>query len=40
MTLEIQILVWDRHRNVARLNMLMGFQSPLLIIVSPTGMQI
>jgi hypothetical protein len=30
MTLEIQILVWDRHKNVVELNQLMGFQpSPL-----------
>jgi hypothetical protein len=24
--LEIQVLAWDRHTNVARLNWLMGFQ--------------
>ena len=30
MTLEIQVLVWDRHKTVAGLNPLMGFQtSPL-----------
>jgi hypothetical protein len=26
MTLEIQVLAWDRHKNVAGLNWLMGFQ--------------
>jgi hypothetical protein len=26
MTLEIQVLAWDRHKNVAELNWLMGFQ--------------
>jgi hypothetical protein len=34
MVLEIQILAWDRHNNVAELNWLMGSQS-LLIIGSP-----
>jgi hypothetical protein len=30
MTLEIQVLAWDRHKNVAGLNRLMGSQpSPL-----------
>jgi hypothetical protein len=30
MMLEIQVLVWDRHKNVAGLNRLLGFQpSPL-----------
>ena len=26
MTLEIQVLAWDRHKNVARFNWLMGSQ--------------
>ena len=26
MTLEIQVLAWERHTNVAGLNRLMGFQ--------------
>jgi len=26
MTLEIQVLAWDMHKNVAGLNRLMGFQ--------------
>jgi hypothetical protein len=30
--LEIQVLAWDRHNNVAELNGLMGFQ-PLLMSV-------
>ena len=34
MVLEILILAWDRHKNVAELNWLMGSQS-LLIIGSP-----
>ena len=30
MTLETQVMAWDRHKNVAELNRLMGFQpSPL-----------
>jgi hypothetical protein len=30
MTLEIQVLAWDRHKNVVELNQLMGSQpSPL-----------
>jgi hypothetical protein len=30
MTLEIQVLAWDRHTNMTELNRLMGFQpSPL-----------
>ena len=37
MTLEIQVLVWDRHRSVAVLNQLMGKQpQSLLIIKHPT----
>ena len=28
MTLEIQVLAWDKHKNVAELNRLMGFQHP------------
>ena len=36
-TLEIQVLVWDRHRSVAVLNQLMGKQpQSLLIIKHPT----
>jgi len=36
MMLVIQILAWDRHKNVAGLNRLMGFQPLLiLIIISP-----
>ena len=31
MALEIQILAWDRHKNVAVLNQLMRVQSPLII---------
>ena len=30
MTLEIQVLTWDRYRNVARLNRLMEYQLSLL----------
>jgi hypothetical protein len=37
MTFEIKVLAWDRHKNVAGLNRLMGFPSPL-IIGSPTIM--
>jgi len=31
MTLEIQILPYDRYKDVAGLNRLMGFPTPLLI---------
>jgi hypothetical protein len=31
MALEIQVLAWDRHNNVAELNQLMGYQ-PLIKI--------
>ena len=37
--LEIQVLAWDRHNNVAELNGLMGFQ-PLLIIRSQMAIHI
>ena len=42
MTLEIQVLTWDRHTNVAGLNRLMGFlyiiYSNLIVYVySPTA---
>jgi hypothetical protein len=30
MTLEIQMLAWDRHNNMAGLNLLKGSQSPTL----------
>ena len=29
MTLEIQVLAWDRHANVMELDWLMGYQPPL-----------
>jgi hypothetical protein len=32
MKLEIQVLDWGRYKNVARLNCLMGSNSPLLDI--------
>jgi hypothetical protein len=35
MTLEIQVLALDNHKNVAGLNRLMGSPLPLLIIESP-----
>ena len=34
MTLEIHVLVWDRHERVTELNRLMRSKSPLLITVS------
>jgi hypothetical protein len=30
MTLEIQVLAWDRHKNVAGLNQLLGSHDPTL----------
>jgi hypothetical protein len=39
MTLEIQELVLDRHKNVAGLNWLMGPNPHLLVIGSQTAMQ-
>jgi hypothetical protein len=36
MTLEIQVLVWDRHKTVAGFNRLMGPQLTFLINGSPT----
>jgi hypothetical protein len=30
MTLEIQVLAWDRHKNVTGLNWLMGIPTSLL----------
>ena len=34
MTLDFQVLAWDRHKNVAMLNRLMGFQhSPEEILI-------
>ena len=35
MTMEFQVLAWDRHTNVVRLNWLMRF-SPLFLIGYPT----
>jgi hypothetical protein len=35
MTLEIQVLAWDRHNNVVGLNHLMTSHPPLLISESP-----
>jgi hypothetical protein len=35
MTLEIQVLALDNHKNVTGLNRLMGSPLPLLIIESP-----
>ena len=40
MVLEIQVMAWDNHKNVAGLNRLMGFQHPLLITGSPTTIYI
>jgi len=40
MMLEIQVLAWDRQRNVAGLNWLMGSQHPLLITGSSIVIQI
>ena len=40
MMLEIQVLAWSSHNNVAGLNWLMGSQTlphPLLIIESPSA---
>jgi hypothetical protein len=37
MMLEIQVLAWDRHINVAGLNWFMGFYPPLLITGSATA---
>jgi hypothetical protein len=34
MTLEIQSLAWDRHKNVVGLNHLVGSQPTLLIIIT------
>jgi hypothetical protein len=31
MTLDIHIMDWDRHKHVAGLNQLMGYQPPLLV---------
>jgi hypothetical protein len=39
-TLEIQVLAWDRHTNVVVLNDLCDPNPPLLIIGSPTAIQI
>ena len=39
-TLEIQVLAWDRHKNVVVLNHLCDPNPPLLIIGSPTAIQI
>ena len=40
MVLEIQVMAWDNHKNVAGLNRLMGFQHSLLITGSPTTIYI
>jgi uncharacterized protein YpmS len=40
MTLKIQVLAWKRHKNMAGLNWLMGFQLPLLITGSPMAIHI
>ena len=32
MALDIHVLAWDRHRNVAKLNRLMIFQPPPLVL--------
>jgi hypothetical protein len=41
MMLEVQVLAWDRHKNVAGLNWVIGFQpSPLFIIAYPKAVQI
>jgi len=31
MTFEIQILAWDKHKSVAGLNRLIGFQPPFVV---------
>ena len=33
--MEIQVLAWDRHKNVAVLNLLVGYQPSPLIFGSP-----
>jgi hypothetical protein len=41
MMLDIRVLVWDRHKNMAELNQLNGIPTfPLLVIESPTAIQI
>jgi hypothetical protein len=41
MTLEIQVMAWNRHKNVAGLNLLMGSKKPALLITgSPMVIQI
>ena len=41
LTLEITVLAWDRHKNVAGFNRLMGSQPPpLLKTLSPTAILI
>ena len=40
MTLEIQVLVWDKDKNVGRLNRLWDPNPPLLIAGSPTAIHI
>jgi hypothetical protein len=38
--IAINVLAWDRHKNVSGLNQLMGPQSPLLITGSQTEIHI
>jgi hypothetical protein len=38
--LEIHVLIFDRHKNGAELNRLMGPNRPLVIIGTPTAIQI
>ena len=40
MTLEIQVLAWDRYKNVTGLNRLMGSQLSLLLTGPPTAIRI
>ena len=37
MSLEIQVIAWDRHNNVAGLNQLMDYIPSSLITESPTA---